>query len=54
MKKNWVHDDADARPDYVTIQLYRKTGADGEWELYGLPETLRKEDGYAKTWSDLP
>ncbi len=54
VKKNWVHDDADARPDYVTIQLYRKTGADGEWELYGLPETLRKEDGYAKTWSDLP
>lgn len=55
-KKEWAGDKESNRPDSITFQLQRKTGANGTWaDVEGKKQELKKTGGFPEvSWTELP
>lgn len=55
-KKEWAGDAEGNRPDSITFQLQRKTGANGTWaDVEGKKQELKKTGGFPEvSWTELP
>lgn len=55
-KKEWAGDAEGNRPDSITFQLQRKTGANGTWaDVKGKKQELKKTGGFPEvSWTELP
>lgn len=55
-KKEWAGDTEGNRPDSITFQLQRKTGANGTWaDVEGKKQELKKTGGFPEvSWTELP
>lgn len=55
-KKEWAGDKESNRPDSITFQLQRKTGANGTWaDVEGKKQELKKTDSFPEvSWTELP
>ena len=55
-KKEWAGDKESNRPDSITFQLQRKTGANGTWaDVEGKKQELKKTGGFPQvSWTELP